>query len=280
MKLIVDSCTDIPFKDIEKMNAYPIALKVNVDGTEFLDQLEISSKEVSEAVSKGVRPLTSQVNPDRFAEVFREVLKEDTEIIYLGFSSGLSGTYQSSVIARDMVLEEFPDADITVIDSLSASYGYGLLTERAAKYINDGLSKDVVIKNIEQDKKTIRHLFTVNDLDYLAKGGRLSKGQAFLGSLLNIKPLLHVEDGKLVPIEKYRGMKRIYKRMTELMNEEGAEVEAVITHSDAMDLALDLKKQILKDTKVTDVRIFDIGPTILSHTGNGTVALFYFKRGE
>lgn len=279
MKLIVDSCTDIPFKNIEKMNAYPIALKVNVDGTEYLDQLEISSKEVSEAVSKGVRPLTSQVNPDRFAEVFREVLKEDTEIIYLGFSSNLSGTYQSSVIARDMVLEEFPDADITVIDSLSASYGYGLLTERAAKYINDGLSKDEVVKNIEQDKNTIRHLFTVNDLDYLAKGGRLSKGQAFLGSLLNIKPLLHVEDGKLVPIEKYRGMKRIYKRMTELMNEEGAEVEAVITHSDAMDLALDLKKQILKDTQVTDVRIFDIGPTILSHTGNGTVALFYFKRG-
>ena len=280
MKLIVDSCTDIPFKNIEKMNAYPIALKVNVDGTEYLDQLEISSKEVSEAVSKGVRPLTSQVNPDRFAEVFREVLKEDNEIIYLGFSSGLSGTYQSSVIARDMVLEEFPDADITVIDSLSASYGYGLLTERAAKYINDGLSKDEVVRGIEQDKNTIRHLFTVNDLDYLAKGGRLSKGQAFLGSLLNIKPLLHVEDGKLVPIEKYRGMKRIYKRMTELMNEEGAEVEAVITHSDAMDLALDLKKQILKDTKVNDVRIFDIGPTILSHTGNGTVALFYFKRGE
>lgn len=280
MKLIVDSCTDIPFKDIEKMNAYPIPLKVNVDGTEYLDQLEISSKEVSEAVSKGIRPLTSQVNPDRFAEVFREVLKEDKEIIYLGFSSGLSGTYQSSVIARDMVLEEFPDADITVIDSLSASYGYGLLAERAAQYINDGLSKEEVLKNIEQDKNTIRHLFTVNDLDYLAKGGRLSKGQAFLGSLLNIKPLLHVEDGKLVPIEKYRGMKRIYKRMTELMNEEGAEVEAVITHSDAMDLALDLKKQILKDTKVTDVRIFDIGPTILSHTGNGTVALFYFKRGE
>lgn len=280
MKLIVDSCTDIPFKDIEKMNAYPIPLKVNVDGTEYLDQLEISSKEVSEAVSKGIRPLTSQVNPDRFAEVFHEVLKEDKEIIYLGFSSGLSGTYQSSVIARDMVLEEFPDADITVIDSLSASYGYGLLAERAAQYINDGLSKEEVLKNIEQDKNTIRHLFTVNDLDYLAKGGRLSKGQAFLGSLLNIKPLLHVEDGKLVPIEKYRGMKRIYKRMTELMNEEGAEVEAVITHSDAMDLALDLKKQILKDTKVTDVRIFDIGPTILSHTGNGTVALFYFKRGE
>lgn len=280
MKLIVDSCTDIPFKDIEKMNAYPIPLKVNVDGKEYLDQLEISSKEVSEAVSKGIRPLTSQVNPDRFAEVFREVLKEDKEIIYLGFSSGLSGTYQSSVIARDMVLEEFPDADITVIDSLSASYGYGLLAERAAQYINDGLSKEEVLKNIEQDKNTIRHLFTVNDLDYLAKGGRLSKGQAFLGSLLNIKPLLHVEDGKLVPIEKYRGMKRIYKRMTELMNEEGAEVEAVITHSDAMDLALDLKKIILKDTKVTDVRIFDIGPTILSHTGNGTVALFYFKRGE
>lgn len=280
MKLIVDSCTDIPFKDIEKMNAYPIPLKVNVDGKEYLDQLEISSKEVSEAVSKGIRPLTSQVNPDRFAEVFREVLKEDKEIIYLGFSSGLSGTYQSSVIARDMVLEEFPDADITVIDSLSASYGYGLLAERAAEYINDGLSKEEVLKNIEQDKNTIRHLFTVNDLDYLAKGGRLSKGQAFLGSLLNIKPLLHVEDGKLVPIEKYRGMKRIYKRMTELMNEEGAEVEAVITHSDAMDLALDLKKIILKDTKVTDVRIFDIGPTILSHTGNGTVALFYFKRGE
>lgn len=280
MKLIIDSCTDISLEDAKAMGAYFIPLKVNIDGKEYLDKYEISSKEVSEAVDKGIRPLTSQVNPEQFSEYFKEALNEDNEILYLGLSSNLSGTLQSAIIAKETIEEEYKEADITVIDSLSASYGYGMLAERAAQYIKENLPKEEIINKIEEDKTRIRHLFTVNDLDYLAKGGRLSKGQAFIGSLLNIKPLLHVEDGRLVPIEKHRGMKRVYKRMIDIMNEEGAKNEAHIVHSLAQDLAEELKEKVLQNTEVTDVKISEIGPTITSHTGNGTVALFYFKRGE
>nr|WP_068127802.1 DegV family protein [Nosocomiicoccus ampullae] len=279
MKLLVDSCSDISLDFAKEHQLFFIPLKINVDGKEYLDKYEISSEEVSKAVDDGIRPLTSQANPEELYNHFNEALKEDSTIIYLSFSSQLSGTYQSANIARDMILEERDDVDITVIDSLSASYGYGLLVERATKYVNDGLSKEEVIKNIERDKAHIRHLFTVSDLDYLAKGGRLSKGQAFLGSLLNIRPLLHVEDGKLVPIEKYRGVKRVLKRMVELMKEEGAATEVHITHADNLKDAEALKNLILKETDLTNVQISSIGPTIISHTGNGTIALFYFTEG-
>lgn len=279
MKLIVDSCSDISLDFAKSHNLYFIPLSVNVDGKEYLDRYEITSEDVSKAVDDGIRPLTSQANPDKIYQHFTKALEEDKTIIYLGFSSQLSGTIQSANIARDMILEERDDVDITVIDSLSASYGYGLLVERAAKYVKDGLSKDEVLQKIEHDKSHIRHLFTVSDLDYLAKGGRLSKGQAFLGSLLNIRPLLHVEDGKLVPIEKYRGTKRVLKRMVEMMKEEGAKTEVHITHSDNLKDAKALRDLILKETDLTDIKISSIGPTIISHTGNGTIALFYFTKG-
>src|SRR5699024_5080990 len=191
----------------------------------------------------------------------------------------LSGTIQSANIARDMILEKRDDVDITIIDSLSASYGYGLLVERAAQYVTDGSSKEEVLQKIEHDKSHLRHIFTVSDLDYLVKGGRLSKGQAFLGCLLKIHPILHGEDGKLVPIEKYRGTKRVLKGMVEMMKEEGAKSEVNITHSDNLKDAEALKKLILKETNLTDIKISSIGPTIISHTGNGTIALFYFTEG-
>ena len=280
MKLFIDSCSDLSLERAKELDIEVLPLKIQLDDKSYLDQLEISSDEVITAIKEGKRPLTSQPNPESYFELFEPYVKEGTPIIYLGFSSELSGAFQSSVIARDTILEQYPEADITLIDSSAASYGLGMLVERAASYIKNGDNKDTIIKNIETDVAMIRHLFTVDDLNYLAKGGRLSKGSAFLGGLLNIKPLLHVENGQLVPVEKHRGLKKVFRRMTELVKNERANGLAHITHADAKENAELLKAQILENTDITEVKISSIGPTISSHTGAGTVALFYFQDGR
>lgn len=280
MKLIIDSCSDLSLERAKALDIEVLPLQIQIDDKGYLDQLEISSDEVINAIKEGKRPLTSQPNPESYFELFEPHVKAGKSIIYLGFSSELSGAYQSSVIAKDTILEQYPDADITLIDSRAASYGLGMLVERAASYISNGDDKETVVKSIEADLAEIRHLFTVDDLNYLAKGGRLSKGSAFLGGLLNIKPLLHVENGQLVPVEKHRGLKKVFKRMVELLSEEGANGLVHITHADALSQAESLKEQILENTDVSEVKISSIGPTISSHTGAGTLALFYFKNGH
>lgn len=277
MKLFADSCSDISLDDLKARGIEMLPLKITIDDTDHLDQLEISSGEVLDAISAGKRPLTSQANPENFVEAFEPYLKAGEDIIYIAFSSELSGTYNSAVIAREQLLETYPDAHITVIDTKSASYGLGMIVENASDDIDNGKSRDEVIKNIEHNVDHIVHLFTVSDLDYLAKGGRLSKGQAFLGGLLNIKPLLHVEDGKLVPLEKHRGVKKVIASMVKHVNNDKGAGKARITHANALELAEQIKEKILKDTEITEVEISMIGPTISSHTGNGTAALFYYK---
>lgn len=280
MKLIIDSCADLSLDRARELGAEVLPLTIQIDDSSYIDQIEITSDEVIQAIKEGKRPMTSQPNPESFAKIFKKYAEQNASIIYLGFSSALSGTYQSAVIARDMIHEEYPTADITLIDTSAASYGLGLIVERASGYIAEGDDKDILVSKIESDISQIRHLFTVNDLNYLAEGGRLSKGSAFLGGLLNIKPLLHVEDGKLVPLEKHRGLKKVFKRMAELANEEGASGTAHIVHADAEKLANDLKKQLLENTEIETINISSIGPTISSHTGDGTIALFYFKDGK
>ncbi|MFC3900306.1 DegV family protein [Aliicoccus persicus] len=278
MILVADSCSDIKSEDLKKRNIEVVRLSITIDDVEYTDQIDITSEEVLQKITEGHRPLTSQVNPDEFESLFRELLERDNEILYIAFSSGLSGTYQSSVIARDVVLEDFPDAKIEILDSLSASYGLGYTVERASDLVNAGESFDNVVTETKEMLTTIRHLFTVSDLDYLAKGGRLSKGSAFLGGLLNIRPLLHVEEGKLVPIEKHRGEKKVLKSMINKVKDEGASGKAYIAHANALDTAEKLKELLLAETKIDEVKIKLIGPTIASHTGNGTVALFYYKQ--
>ena len=280
MKLIIDSCSDLSLEHVREIDAEVLPLTIQIDGDSYTDQIEISSEEVLQTIKDGKRPMTSQPNPEKFVSIFEKYVKEQESILYIGFSSGLSGTFQSSMIARDTVLESYPDAEITLIDSHSASYGLGMIVERASSYIKQGDDDESIIAKVNADIEQIRHLFTVDDLNYLAEGGRLSKGSAFIGSLLNIKPLLHVEDGKLVPIEKHRGLKKVFKRMTELAKEEGAAGRGHIVHADAAKHAEDLKQQLLDNTGLDNIEISSIGPTISSHTGDGTIALFYFKKGH
>ena len=279
MILYADSCADMPLEDSKKRGIEVLPLTINIDDNNYRDQVDISSEEVLQAITDGKRPKTSQINPENFVESFRPYVEKGESILYIAFSSELSGTYQSAVIARDTLLEDHPEADITIIDTHAASYGLGMIVESASDDIKDGLPDEEVIKNVEKNVKNIRHFFTVSDLDYLAKGGRLSKGSAFLGGLLNIKPLLHIEDGKLVPLEKHRGIKKVFKSMIEHINDDQITGKIHITQSNALDSAELLKKKILEETEVKVVNISMIGPTISSHTGNGTIAMFYFNEG-
>lgn len=279
MILFADSCADIALEDSKERGIEVVPLTINIGENNYKDQIDISSEEVLQAITDGERPKTSQVNPENFVEAFKPFVEKGEPILYIAFSSELSGTYQSAVIARDTLLDDYPDADITIIDTHAASYGLGMIVENASDDLKDGLSNEAVIKNVEKNVKNIRHFFTVNDLDYLAKGGRLSKGSAFVGGLLNIKPLLHVEDGKLVPLEKHRGIKKVYKSMIEHINDDQITGKIHIVQSNALDYAEQLKQKILEETEVKVVNISMIGPTISSHTGNGTVAMFYFNEG-
>src|SRR5690625_4562064 len=279
MQLFADSCSDISQQDFKEKNIEFVPLKITIDDKEYLDQIEISSQEVLNEIADGKRPLTSQANPGQFTDMFRPYVEKGEPILYVCSSDLLSGTLQSAVIARDTILEEHPDADITIIDTKAASYGLGLIVERAHGYLEEGVPKEELLEKIESDVKSIRHFFTMDDLDYLAKGGRLSKGQAFLGGLLNIKPLLHVEDGRLVPLEKHRGIKKVHSSMIEHINDDQITGKNHITKSNALDSAELLKKKILEETEVKVVNISMIGPTISSHTGNGTIAMFYFNEG-
>ena len=225
-------------------------------------------------------PKTSQPTPQAFQEVFTELAKSNQSGIYIAFSSALSGTYQTAVMVHEQVKEEYPNLDLTIIDTKCASVGFGLVVKSAAEMAANGASKEEIIEDIHFRSQHMEHLFTVEDLDYLAKGGRLSKASAFLGGLLNIKPLLHVEEGKLIPIEKIRGKKKLLKRILDVMEERGIDLEhqvVGISHGDDEEAALEMKAMIEERFGTKDFYINIIGSAVGSHAGPGTLALFFLN---
>lgn len=201
--------------------------------------------------------------------------------MYIALSSALSGTYSTAVMMREQLLETYPELKLTIIDSKCASLGIGLLVKEAVKLKDEGLDLPTIEEKIRFNAEHMEHLFTVEDLDYLARGGRVSKASAFIGGLLNIKPLLHVEDGKLVPIEKIRGRKKVIKRMMDMMEERGSQLNeqiVAISHSDDEATALEMKKVIEERFQPKSIEIHLIGSTVGAHVGPGTMALFFLNK--
>jgi len=225
-----------------------------------------------------VFPTTAQINPAEFQAEFEKVLKEsDDEIIYIAFSSGLSGTYQSACIARDMLDPQ----RITVIDSKSASVGYGLTVLRAARAVQAGKSKAEVISEIEDNIKRIQHIFIVGNFDMLKRGGRVNAASAVIGNLLNIKLILHFVDGKIVPLEKIHGLKKAKKRMLDIMEERGSDIQNQligINHSNDLEGALLIQELIREKFGCQNFIISEIGAVIGSHVGAGTYSVFFLSK--
>lgn len=281
VKIMADSACDLPTHFYEETGALLFPLKVQIDGTEYEDLISIQPKQVYDSIRAGNLPKTSQASPAGFKEVFTELAKSKQEGIYIAFSSELSGTYQTAVMISEQVKEEYPDLNLTIVDSKCASLGYGLVVLEAARMANEHFSKEEILKDINFRRVHMEHLFSVDDLDHLAKGGRVSKASAFVGGLLNIKPLLNVEDGKLIPIEKLRGKKKLLRRIIELMKERGVDFEnqiVGISNADDVETAAEMKDMIIQELNPKEVVMTSIGAAIGSHVGPGALAIFFLNK--
>ena len=281
MRIFADSASDLPKSFFAENDVTLIPLHVLIDGKEYEDIIEIDSREVYKTIRDGGQPKTSQVSPEELLEQWTELSKSGEEGIYIAFSSELSGTHNTAVMMRDQVKEENENLNLIIIDSKCASLGYGLLIKEAVRLRNAGETLDEIEEKIRFMAEHMEHLFTVEDLDYMARGGRVSKASAFIGGLLNIKPLLHVENGKLVPIEKHRGRKKVLRRIVELMEERGdnlSQQTIAISHGDDEAVALELKALVEEKFKPKSIEIHMIGSVIGAHAGPGTVSIFFLNK--
>ena len=284
IKLITDSASDLPLEFVKDNDIDFVSLGVNIDGNFILDDLGENFKmdEFYSLIRQGKMPSTSQANVFAFEEIFEKYVKEGYKIIYIGLSSALSGTFNSSVIARDSVLEKYNDADISVIDSKSVSLGEGLLVYKACELINKGLDKDEIVNFIENIKEKVIHSIVVDDLAHLKRGGRISGATATVGSILNIKPTLTLDnEGKVVVKSKIKGKKKAIKYLASEIKDNAIDLEnqtIFICHADCLTEAEELKNIILEESTVKDVIINSIGVVIGTHGGPGTLAAVFIGK--
>lgn len=279
--IVVDSASDIP-KDIRhKYNIEVLGLKCILNGKEYVedDTMDLTYDDFYKAIREGALPTTSQVNLNTYYECFEKHIKNNETVIYPAFSSALSGCYNAAILARNDILEKYPDADIRIIDTKCASLGYGLLIIKAYKYIENGASCDEVYEFLKSTAPKINHIVLVDDLSYLKRGGRLSGTAAVLGSILQIKPLVKMnEDGQLINYSKVKGRKKGINTLFEEFENRATNINSQevvsICHSDCLEDAQKLSKMITDKYNIK-VIIGSIGCVIGSHTGASTMALFF-----
>jgi len=274
--LYADNGCDLDKDITEKYGINLFYMSVMIKGTTYLDRFNISPPEFYNRLEEpGVVPSTSQVNIASIQAEFEKVMLEsDVEIIYIAFSSGLSGTYQSACIARDTVNRE----RITVVDSRSASVGYGLTVVRAAKAIALGKGKEDILAEVQDNINRMQHIFIVGNFEMLKRGGRVNAAAAVIGDFLNIKMILHLVDGKIVPLEKAHGLKKAKKRLLDVMEQRGYDLPHQtigICYSQDLEGALEIRYLVEERFGCKDFIVSEIGALIGSHVGAGTFALFF-----
>ncbi|HEP1274720.1 TPA: DegV family protein [Streptococcus pyogenes] len=275
--IMTDSTADLNQTWAEDHDIVLIGLTILCDGEvyETVGPNRISSDYLLKKMKAGSHPQTSQINVGEFEKVFREHARNNKALLYLAFSSVLSGTYQSALMARDLVREDYPDAVIEIVDTLAAAGGEGYLTILAAEARDSGKNlletKDIVEAVIPR----LRTYFLVDDLFHLMRGGRLSKGSAFLGSLASIKPLLWIdEEGKLVPIAKIRGRQKAIKEMVAQVEKDIADSTVIVSYTSDQGSAEKLREELLVHENISDVLMMPLGPVISAHVGPNTLAVF------
>lgn len=277
--LTTDSTADMPIAYYADNDIDFTRLKFTIDGNTYSDgDPNMSGKIFYDLVRSGKASVTTQVNIEEFKEFFEKALEKGKDVLHLCFSSGLSGTCNSALIAADELSEKYPDRKVVVVDSLCASMGQGLLLDYAVALRDEGKSIDEVAKWLENNKLKLVHYFTVDDLGHLQRGGRISKLTAVFGGLLNVKPILHVDNnGKLVSVGKVRGRKQSLDELVKIMGklQDGKQKKAFISHGDAEKDALYVAEQMKSRLGVETVITNCIGPVIGGHSGPGTIAVFY-----
>jgi len=281
--IVTDSTSDLPEEIVEKLGIKVISLTFELEGISYKDHPDsnqMSTHEFYESLRRGEKSVTSLINTETFIDFFQPILRAGNDILYIAFSSALSGTYNSSLLAIDELMEEYKDSKIITIDSKAASVGEGLLVYSAAMKKEAGLSIDELQEWIRQNLLKVCHWFTVDDLNHLKRGGRVSAFSATIGTALNVKPILHVDnEGRLIPMSKVRGRKKSIISLLDHMLETCVDPEEqviFIGHGDAKEDAEFLAQLIRDKFIVKDIVISNIGPVIGTHSGPGTIALFFF----
>lgn len=280
--ITTDTTADLPADYVEKHNLGIMSLTYTLEDITYSWENPLPTKDFYDKMRNGSLPTTSQVNPEEAAELFERILAtQDVDILHIAFSSGLSGSYNSARLAAEDVMERHPDSRIIVVDSLCASLGEGLLVHKAITMKDAGKTLDEVTAWLEENKLHLVHNFTVDDLFHLYRGGRVSKTAAFVGTLINIKPILHVDnEGHLIPLSKVRGRKKALIALVDSMEKQigtwrDKNDVIFISHGDCMEDAQFVADLIKERFGYTNFMFNYVGPTIGSHTGPGVVALFY-----
>lgn len=277
--ILTDSTADLDPHWVAEHEVDVLGLTISCDGKTYqtVGSDALSSSELLAMMKAGSKPQTSQVNIGEFEAYFRKQAQEGHPVLYIAFSSVLSGTYQSAVMAREMVLEDYPDAVIEIVDTLAAAGGEGYLSILAAQARDLGQSIQAAKALVEDFHPRLRTYFLVDDLYHLMRGGRLSKSSAIIGSLASIKPILWIDQaGKLVPIAKLRGRKKAIKEIVNQLTADIGHSTMIVGYSEDLAGAKELQETLLENPQVTDVLIMPLGPVIAAHVGPNTLAAFVF----
>lgn len=276
-KILTDSTADLPESWTQEHDVQVLGLTIQLDGQtyETVGPDKLTSEQLLAKMESGSKPTTSQINVGQFEDVFRQYAQEGTAVLYVAFASALSGTYQSAVMAREMVLEDYPEAIITILDSKAASMGEGLLVMKAVEARAAGQSLEQTADLLQSLVSRVKTYFLVDDLNHLMRGGRISKAAALMGSLVNIKPIIAVTaDGSLDSVAKVRGKKKAQAEVVGMTLETISEPLVVIAYAGEKEVAENVKEQLLASGQVKEVLILPLGPVISTHTGPGTLGLF------
>ncbi|MCQ2523584.1 MAG: DegV family protein [Lachnospiraceae bacterium] len=283
--IMTDSAGDLPYEFLEKQNVPCVDLTFLFEkaGDSYRNR-DLPTKEFYRRVREGEVAKTSAANPEAFTEEFKKALDAGKDILYLGFDSAISTTVNSARIAADDILDDYPGRRILIVDSLCASAGEGLLVVETLKQYDAGKSIDECYEFAMNLKPSIAHRFTVETLTYLQRGGRVSAASAFAGNLLNIKPVLHIDDeGKLIPLAKARGRKKSLEMIADAFGATVVDPEngtIIISQADSIEDAEYLAAMLKERYNATTDMITEIGPVIGSHAGPGTIALFFIAKSR
>jgi DegV family protein with EDD domain len=278
VKVVTDSTADIPRSLVEELDITVVPLNVHFGDKTYLDYVELTSSNFYDMLrTNPEHPRTSQPSPGDVAAIYEKLIRDGSPIASIHVSSGMSGTFQSAVLAKDLV----KSGRIEVVDSRMASMGLGLSVVEAARAAQGGMGIDEVIGQAKRTMAKTKVFFAVDTLEYLARNGRIGKAQALLGNLLSLKPILTLDDGIVSAYEKVRGDKKVFPRMVEIMGEmlEAGRPPArcAIVHADCPDRAEALKAAVESAYSPTEIIVGGLGAVVGTHVGPGTMALIWYQ---
>lgn len=278
-EIVIDSACDLPQNIKENYRVLPFRIIIN--DQEFKAGKDINIMEVYKHLKNNNYPKTAQVSPVDFKNTFTELAKNNKDCLYIAFSAAMSGSYQTAKLMAKEVKAEYPDFKIEIVDSKAGSTALGLLVNHASKLLDKDLSINKIANILRQERNNLVHLFSLDNLTTLHQGGRLSKGKAFIGNLLNIKPILEIKNGEIVLTKKVRGKQKMLNKIIKEMANKSPQLDQQIigiSHADDKELALELKDMIKAKYNPKDFMLNLISPVLGAHLGIGGIGVFFFKK--